>query len=65
MITALQLYGQPAVESASFAFLYHIANIVIMVLFGIVGILGTGVTFRNVLSSAQSFVSRQRADPAP
>lgn len=65
VITALQLYGQPAVESASFAFLYHIANIVIMVLFGIVGILGTGVTFRNVLSSAQSFVSRQRADPAP
>lgn len=54
VITALQLYGQPAVESASFAFLYHIANIVIMVLFGIVGILGTGVTFRNVLSSAQS-----------
>jgi uncharacterized protein (TIRG00374 family) len=65
VITALQLYGQPAVESASFAFLYHIANIVIMVLFGIVGILGTGVTFRNVLSSAQSFVSRQRVDPAP
>lgn len=65
VITALQLYGQPAVESASFAFLYHVANIVIMVLFGIVGILGTGVTFRNVLSSAQAFVSRQRVDPAP
>lgn len=65
VITALQLYGQPAVESASFAFLYHVTNIVIMVIFGIVGILGTGVTFRNVLSSAQAFVARQRADQTP
>lgn len=65
VITALQLYGQPAIESASFAFLYHVANILIMVIFGIIGILGTGVTFRNVLSSAQAFVTRQRADQAP
>ena len=27
-----------------------------------VGILGTGVTFRNVMDSAQSFVSRQRTE---
>lgn len=65
VITALQLYGQPAVESASFAFLYHVANIVIMIIFGIIGILGTGVTFRNVLSSAQAFVAGQRADQTP
>jgi hypothetical protein len=32
-----------------------------LVIFGIIGILSTGVTFRHVLESAQSFVSRQRA----
>lgn len=65
VITALQLYGQPPIESASFAFLYHVMNIVVMVIFGIIGIAGTGVTFRHVLSSAQSFVSRQKAGQAP
>lgn len=63
VITALQLYGQPAPESAAFAFLYHFLNIVVMVIFGIVGILGTGVTFRNVVASAQTFVSRRQAEP--
>jgi uncharacterized protein (TIRG00374 family) len=62
VISALQLYGQPAAESAAFAFLYHIANIVIMVIFGILGILGTGVTFRNVLQSTQSFMSRRQGE---
>lgn len=61
VITALQLYGQPAAESAAFAFLYHFLNIVILVLFGVVGVLGAGVTFRHVFQSAQSFASRQRA----
>ncbi|MCL4805262.1 MAG: flippase-like domain-containing protein [Anaerolineae bacterium] len=65
VITALQLYGQPPAESAGFAFLYHIMNIVVMIIFGIIGILGTGVTFRNVLSSAQSFISRQKAEQIP
>lgn len=60
VISALQLYGQPAAESASFAFLYHIANIVVMVVFGILGIVGTGVTFRNVVKSTQSFISRKQ-----
>ncbi len=64
VITALQLYGQPAIESASFAFLYHVMNIVVMVIFGAIGILGTGVTFRHVLSSAQSFVARRQAGEA-
>ncbi|HMT21728.1 MAG TPA: lysylphosphatidylglycerol synthase transmembrane domain-containing protein [Promineifilum sp.] len=62
VITALQLYGQPAPESAAFAFLYHFLNIVVMVIFGIIGILGTGVTFRNVVASAQAFVSRRQAE---
>ena len=62
VITALQLYGQPAIESASFAFLYHALNIVVMVILGVIGIIGTGVTFGNVISSARNFVSRQRVE---
>jgi uncharacterized protein (TIRG00374 family) len=64
VITALQLYGQPAAQAAGFAFLYHLMNILVMVVFGIIGILGTGVTFRHVLGAAQAFVTR-RADPVP
>lgn len=59
VITALQLYGQPAAESASFAFLYHIGSLLVMVILGMIGILRTGVTFGNVIKSTQSFVSRQ------
>lgn len=59
VITALQLYGQPAAESASFAFLYHIGSLLVMVILGMIGILRTGVTFSNVIKSTQSFVSRQ------
>ena len=62
VITALQLYGQPAAQSASFAFLYHVMNIVVMVIFGVIGISGAGVTFRNVVQTAQSFTARRRAD---
>lgn len=65
VITALQLYGQPAAESAAFAFLYHALNIVVLVLFGVLGVFGAGVTFRQVINSAQSFLSRQRAEQAP
>ena len=60
---ALQLAGQPAADAAAFAFLYHAMNIVVMVLLGLVGIAATGVTFRNVLNSAQGFASRREASP--
>jgi len=65
VIAALQLAGQPATASASFAFLYHIMNIVVMVLMGLWGIAGTGVTFRNVLDSARSFAARRRTESVP
>lgn len=62
VITALQLYGQPAAQSAAFAFLYHILNIVMMLIFGVIGILSTGITFRSVWASAQNFATRRRAE---
>lgn len=64
VIAALQLAGQPATASASFAFLYHIMNIIVMVLMGLWGIARTGVTFRNVLDSARSFAARRRTEPS-
>lgn len=62
VIAALQLAGQPAAASAGFAFLYHIMNIIVMVLMGLLGIARTGVTFRNVLDSARSFTIRRRTE---
>jgi hypothetical protein len=61
VIAALQLAGQPAAESASFAFLYHAMNIVVMVLVGLLGIARTGVTFRAVVQSARSLAARREA----
>jgi len=57
---ALQLYGQPAAQSASFAFLYHFMGLVVMVLLGVIGVMGAGVTFGHVFQSAQSLLTRQR-----
>lgn len=62
VITALRLYGQPAAESASFAFLYHFLNTVVLIIVGVIGILKMGVTFQHVVASAQSFASRQKAE---
>lgn len=62
VITALQLYGQPAAESASFAFVYHLLNIVVLVIFGMIGVVGAGVTFRHVISSAQSALIKQTSE---
>lgn len=62
VIAALQLFGQPAAESASFAFLYHIGSLLVMVILGVIGIFSTGVTFSHVINSARSFAVRQGAD---
>lgn len=64
VIAALQVWGQPEAQSASFAFIYHILNTAIMIGFGILGIFVTGSTFRQVLDSARSFRSRA-ADQTP
>lgn len=62
VITALQLYGQPAAESASFAFLYHFLNTIVLIAVGVLGIAKMGVTFQHVVNSAQSFASRSKAE---
>lgn len=64
VIAALQVLGQPAAESASFAFLYHALNVVLMIALGLWGILSTGATFKQVVASAQSFMQRQKETTA-
>ena len=55
----VQILGQPAAESASFALLYHALNLVSMVILGTIGVYGAGATFGSVLSSAQRLMHRQ------
>ncbi len=59
VIAALQVWGQPEAQAASFAFLYHAINMAIMIGFGIVGIFATGSTFRQVVASTQEFINKE------
>ena len=61
VIAALQVWGQPEAASASFAFLYHALNSLVLVALGLVGILGTGSTFRQVVKSTQAFLQRKES----
>jgi uncharacterized protein (TIRG00374 family) len=63
VIAALQVWGQPEAQSASFAFIYHILNTAIMIGFGIIGIIATGSTFRQVVDSTRSIRSRESEQP--
>ncbi len=60
VIAALQILGQPEGASVSFAFLYHAMNIAVMAGFGVLGIVGTGATFRNVIETTQAFLNRDK-----
>jgi hypothetical protein len=58
VIAALQVWGQPQAQAASFAFLYHAVNTAVLIGFGIVGTFATGSTYRQVIASTQEFVRR-------
>jgi hypothetical protein len=62
VIAALQVWGQPEAQAASFAFLYHALNMAIMIGFGIVGMFAIGSTFRQVVASTQDFINREKAE---
>jgi glycosyltransferase 2 family protein len=49
----IRILGQPEAESASFAFLYHGLNFVMMVILGTIGIYGAGATFGKVIEATQ------------
>jgi glycosyltransferase 2 family protein len=60
----VQLLGQPAAESASFAILYHALNFGMMVTLGVIGIYGTSATFGNIVASTQSLMKSKPSQQA-
>ena len=62
VIAALQVWGQPEAASASFAFIYHALNSITLIVLGIIGIVGTGSTFRHVVASTRDFLNREEAN---
>ena len=62
VIAALQVWGQPEAASASFAFIYHALNSITLIVLGIIGIVGTGSTFRHVIASTQDFLNREEVN---
>ncbi len=57
------ILGQPEGPAASFAFLYHAINLTTTTLFGIVGLLATGATFRHVIDATRQFANRSENKP--
>jgi uncharacterized membrane protein YbhN (UPF0104 family) len=52
----VQILGQPESQSASFAFLYHALNFVLMVVLGLIGVYGTSATLGTVLASTRGLL---------
>jgi uncharacterized protein (TIRG00374 family) len=53
------ILGQPEAESASFAFLYHATNLIVMTLMGIIGLLATGATFQHVINTSRQYLTKK------
>lgn len=64
VIAALALAGQPAAESASFAFVYHAYNFLIVLILGLIGIARTGDTIGSVVAKTRAFMNRSAQQPA-
>ena len=56
------ILGWPKVESASFAFVYHASNYVILGILGVIGIMRTGMTFQNLRDSTRKLDETQVDD---
>lgn len=54
-LALVTILKQPVAESASFAFLYHVSNFLILGLLGIIGINRTSSTLSSVIASARSW----------
>ncbi|MBE2223359.1 MAG: flippase-like domain-containing protein [Anaerolineae bacterium] len=55
----VNILGQPEAESASFAFLYHAINLIVMTVWGIIGLLATGATFQHVIDSTRQYLNKK------
>jgi uncharacterized protein (TIRG00374 family) len=57
-LALVTILGHPDAESASFAFLYHASNYLVLGLLGVIGINRTSSTFSAVVASARSLANR-------
>jgi uncharacterized protein (TIRG00374 family) len=55
----VEILGQPAAESASFAFIYHALNFLTLVVLGVIGVWRTGDTFGDIISTTRDFMRRK------
>lgn len=55
----VQILGQPQGESASFAFLYHALNFLLVIVVGLVGVYSIGATLGNVIASTRTLMNRE------
>lgn len=60
-LALVTILGQPEAQSASFAFLYHASNYIILGLLGVIGINRTSSTFSSVIASARSLTRKEPA----
>ncbi len=60
----VEILGQPAAESASFAFIYHALNFLTLIVLGIIGVWRTGDTFGDIISSTRDFMRRKDSQPS-
>ncbi|RMH01536.1 MAG: UPF0104 family protein [Chloroflexi bacterium] len=65
VFAALQLLGQPEANSLGFAFLYHALNLTTMVILGIIGLMGTGTTWQQVVASTRKYRQKQETPTNP
>lgn len=54
----VNILGQPEAQAASFAFLYHALNIVVMTILGIIGLFATGATFSHVVDTTRQYMNK-------
>ncbi len=59
-LALVTILDQPEAQSASFAFLYHASNYVILGLLGIIGINRTSATLTNIIASARALTQKEK-----
>jgi glycosyltransferase 2 family protein len=62
IFSLVTVLGQPEGPAASFAFLYHAINLVLMVVMGLIGLMATGATFRHVIETTRQFTGRGKKE---
>lgn len=66
VIAALTLLNQSEANSASFAFIFHAFNMIILpTLLGLIGLAATGSTLQNVINTTRTYLQRNEKSKTP